>query len=196
MGIGNPVANRIESWLSDRKQRVVINGKCSGWSEVSSGVPQGSVLGPILLVIFINDIENGICGNILKFADDTKLFCKVGSDINCAKLRADLRSEDWQMLFNLDKCKIIHFEYNNPNNIFLLGDHILETVDEEKDLGVMIRKDFKASSQCIKIVKTANQNFGYDQENKPLKQKTIYFSYTNVWLDRTWSIVCRCGIPI
>ena len=55
-------------------------------------------------------IEDGIHGNILKFADVTKLFCKVGSDINCAKLRADLRkmynwSEDWQMLFNLEKCK-------------------------------------------------------------------------------------------
>ena len=71
--------------------RVVINGKCSRWSEVSSGVPQGSVLGPILFVILINDTEDGICGNILKFADDTKLFCKVGSDVNCAKLRADLR---------------------------------------------------------------------------------------------------------
>ena len=79
------MANLIESWLSDRKQRVVINGKCSGWSEVSSGVPQGPVLGPILFVIFINDIEDGICGNILKFADETKLFCKVGSDINCAE---------------------------------------------------------------------------------------------------------------
>ena len=89
MDIGSLVANWIESWLSDRKQRVVINGKCSGWSEFSSGVPQGSVLGPILFVIFINDIENWIWGNILKFADDTKLFCKVGSDINCAKLRAD-----------------------------------------------------------------------------------------------------------
>ena len=162
--IGSLVTNWIESWLSDRKQRVVINDKCSGWSEVSSRVPQGSVLGTIVFVIFINDIEDGICGNILKFADDTKLFCKIGSDINCAKLRADLRklynwSQDWQMLFNLDKCKIMHFGYNNPNNILLLG-HILETVDEEKDLGVMIWKDLKASSQCVKIVKTANHILG------------------------------------
>ena len=54
------------------------------------------------------------------------------------------------MLLNLDKCKIMHFEYNNPNNIFLLGDHILETVDEENDLSVMIPKDLKASSQLLK----------------------------------------------
>ena len=81
MGIGSLVANWIESWLSDRKQRVVINSKCSGWSEVSRGVPQGSILGPILFAIFRNDIENEICGNILKFADATKLFCKDGSEL-------------------------------------------------------------------------------------------------------------------
>ena len=66
MGIGSLVANWIESWLSDRKQRVVINGNCPSWSEVSTGVPQGSVLGRILFVIFINDIDDEICGNILK----------------------------------------------------------------------------------------------------------------------------------
>ena len=175
IGIGSLVANWIESWLSDRKQRVVINGKCSDWSEVSSGVPQGSVLVPRVFVIFIKDIEDGICGNILKFADDTKLFFKVGSDINCAKLRADLRklynwSEDWQMFFNLDKCKIMHFGYNNHNNIFLLG-RILETVGEEKDLGVMIRKDLKASSQCVKIVKTANQILGMIKRTFTFKTK-------------------------
>ena len=54
----------------------------------------------------------------------------------------------------------MHFGYNNPNNIFLLGGHILDTVDEEKDFGVMIRKDLKASSQCVKIFKTANQILG------------------------------------
>ena len=146
-------------------------------SEVSSGVPRGSVLGSILFAIFINDIEDGICGNILKFADDTKLFCKVGSDINCAKLRADLRKlynwseEDWQIWFNLDKCKIMHFGCNNPNNIFLLGGHILETIDEEKDLGVIIRKDLKASSKYVKIVKTANQILGMSKRTFTFKTK-------------------------
>ena len=104
----------MKKWLSDRKQHVVIHGKCSSWTGVTSGVTQGSVLGPILFVMFINDIEEGVCSNLLKFADDTKLFCKVGTNEDCSSLKSDLRllykwSVDWQMLFNLDKCKIMHF---------------------------------------------------------------------------------------
>ena len=134
------------------------------------------------------------CGNMLKFADDTKLFCKVSSDINCAKLRADLRklhnwSEEWQMLFNLYKYKIMHFGYNNLNNIFILGGHILETADEGKDFGVMIRKDLKASSQCVKIVKTANQIVGM------IKRTFIFKSKDNLLqlykcLDRPHMMYC------
>ena len=165
---------------SDSKQRVVINGKCSGWSEVSSGVPHDSVLGPILFVIFINYIEEWICGNILKFADDTKLFCKVGSDINCAELRADLRklynwSEDWEMLFNLDKFKILHIGYKTHNNVFLLEGQVLEPVDEEKDSGVMIRKDLMACSQCVNIVKAVNQILGMIKRTFTFKIKDNWF---------------------
>ena len=58
--------------LADRKQRVNINGKVSGWAEVKSGVPQGSVLGPLLFLIFINDIDEGIISKIWKFADESK----------------------------------------------------------------------------------------------------------------------------
>ena len=74
MGIGSLVANWIESWLSDRKPKVVSNDKCPSWSAVSIVVLQGSVLGPILFVIFINDVDDEICGNILKFSDDFTLF--------------------------------------------------------------------------------------------------------------------------
>ena len=88
------------------------------------------------------------------------------------------------------------FGYNNPNTNFLLGGHILETVDEEKDLSVMIQKDLKASSQCVKIVKTTNQIVGLIRRTFTFKKKIMYSSYTKAWLDRTWSIVCRCGTPI
>ena len=135
--------------------------KCSGWLDVSSEVPQGSVLGSILFKIFINDIEDGICGYILKFKDHIKLFCKVCSDENCAKLIANLRKlYDWleDRLANVVQPNALWLQ--QLNNIFLLGSYILKTVDEERDLGVMIRKYLKASSQCVKVVKAANQVLG------------------------------------
>ena len=73
-GMGNSLINWIEQWLTDRRQRVVVEGEVSSWKSVLSGVPQGSVLGPILFLVYINDLEEGVTGKILKFADDTKLF--------------------------------------------------------------------------------------------------------------------------
>ena len=69
----------IGNWLSDRRQRVVIIVVVSGWEKVESGVPQGSVLGPVLFIIFIDDIEENVASKILKFADDTKLIARVGT---------------------------------------------------------------------------------------------------------------------
>ena len=68
----------------------MINGKASGWEKVTSGVPQGSVLGPTLFIIYINDIDDGITSSLLKFADDTKLLRKVGTQDDCEELQKDL----------------------------------------------------------------------------------------------------------
>ena len=71
-GMGNSLINWIEQWLTDMRQRVVVDGEVSSWKSVLSGVPQGSVLGPILFLVYINDLEEGVTGKILKFADDTR----------------------------------------------------------------------------------------------------------------------------
>ena len=75
--MGNSIINWMEQWLTDRKQRVVVEGEVPSWKSVLSGVPQGFVLGPILFLVYINDLEEVVTGSILKFADDTKVFRKL-----------------------------------------------------------------------------------------------------------------------
>ena len=87
---GNDVISWIEKWLTQRKQRVLVDGEISNWKSVLSGVPQGSVLGPILFLIYINDLEDDISSKVLKFADDTKVFRKVTNDTNKQSLQDDL----------------------------------------------------------------------------------------------------------
>ena len=99
--------------------------------------PRGSILGPSLFVIFINDLDDGVINKLLKFADDTKIVSKVGTAEDVKVLQDDLHklfqwSKDWQMLFNTDKSKIIHFGFNNNESSYVLGTITLCTVDEEK----------------------------------------------------------------
>ena len=76
-GMGNSIINWIEQWLTDRKQMVVVDGEVSSWKSVLSRVPLGSVLGPILFLVYLHDLEEGVTGRILKFADETKRFRKT-----------------------------------------------------------------------------------------------------------------------
>ena len=112
-GMGNSIINWIEQWLTDRRQSVVVDGQVSSWTSVLSGLPQGSVLGPILFLVYINDLEEWVTGKILKVADDTKLFRKAKEIGYKQHLQDDNDklvkwSEKWQMLFNFGKCKCLH----------------------------------------------------------------------------------------
>ena len=89
-GIGNDVINWIEKWLTHKRQRVIVDGEILNWKSVLSGVPQRSVLGPILFLIFINDLEDDISSKVLKFGDDTKVFRKVTNDTDKQSLQDDL----------------------------------------------------------------------------------------------------------
>ena len=119
LGISGSLGDWIENWLKDREQRVIINGNCSDWVKVTSGVPQDSILGPLLFTLFINDIDDGIKNSILKFADDTKMWGSVNSNDEIKDMHEDLQrlsiwSEENEMPFNVSKCKVIHLGKKNP----------------------------------------------------------------------------------
>ena len=88
--MGNSIINWIEQWQNDRRQWVVVDGDVSSWKPVLSGVPQGSVLGPILCLVYINNLEEGVTCNILKCADGTKLFRIVQENGDKQKLQDDI----------------------------------------------------------------------------------------------------------
>ena len=112
-GVSGRLLAWIRGWLLNRWQRVGVKGFWSRWRRVLSGIPQGSVLGPVLFLVFIDDLEEGLRSEVLKFADDTKIFGRVESEGAGEDLQRDLDrlvqwSEVWQMRFNVDKCKVMH----------------------------------------------------------------------------------------
>ena len=177
LGIKGNVLKWIEDWLLDRQQRVVVNGVASEWTPVTSGVPQGSVLGPLLFLIYINDIDEGVKSSISKFADDTKIGRTILGEKDRIELQNDLKllgqwAEKWQMKFNTDKCKVIHFGGGSPSN-YVMDSKTLENIDEEKDLGVLIHKTLKPENQCQAAAGKANRILGMLKRNITSRKKEV-----------------------
>ena len=161
-GIGGEVLEWIRQWLKDRRQRVTVNGKLSSWQKVLSGVPQGSVLGPVLFLIFINDLDSAVTERqiIRKFADDTKLGQIIDSEADRAELQGCLDrlckwARDWGMAFNVAKCHVMHIGRQNPGHTYNMDGVVLEVTREERDIGVTVTNDLKPSRQCQKAAQTA-----------------------------------------
>uniref|UniRef100_A0A670JAM0 Reverse transcriptase domain-containing protein n=1 Tax=Podarcis muralis TaxID=64176 RepID=A0A670JAM0_PODMU len=153
------------NWLTDRTQRVLINGSSSSWRRVTSGVPQGSVLGPVLFNIFINDLVDGLKGILIKFADDTKLGGVANTPGDRITLQNDLdRLENWaktnKMNFNRETCKVLHLGKKNERHKYKMGDTWLESSTCEKDLGVLVDHKLDMSQQCDAAAKKANAILG------------------------------------
>ncbi|CAM5106410.1 unnamed protein product [Eretmochelys imbricata] len=142
------------------------------------GVPQGSVLGPILFNLFINDLEKGINSEVAKFADDTKLFKIVKTKADCEELQKALTkltdwATKWQMKLNVDKCKVMHTGKNNPNDTYSTMGANLATTNQEKDLGVIVGSSLKTSTQCAAAVKKANGMLGIIKKGIESKMENI-----------------------
>ncbi|KAF2355360.1 Reverse transcriptase domain [Trinorchestia longiramus] len=136
-GIRGNYSRWIRNWLTGRTQRVVIHDETSDSALVTSGVPQGSVLGPLLFIIYINDLDVGIISKINKFADDTKLCHKAFTERGRATIQSDLNcllqwTETWQMSFNIEKCSVMHVGANNR--------HFQHT---------MLSQSYGAASECL-----------------------------------------------
>ena len=173
----------IESWLTGRKQRVVLNGNASSWADVLSGVPQGSVLGPLAFIIFINSIDQvaALIALILKFADDTKLAnsALTATDrVNLQKCLDDVCewAEIWGMEFNVKKCKVMHLGRTNIKQDYFMNGHKLEQITEEKDLGVIFQDTLKPSKQCSEAAKNANFALGQITRAFHYRDRKIFLS--------------------
>jgi hypothetical protein len=163
--IGN-VNNWVRSFLSGRNQRVKVNDAVSGYTDVRSGIPQGSILGPVLFTIFINDLPTHVNCTCKIFADDTKVFDVTSNNV---KLQKDLNklqewSELWQLLFNVEKCKVLHMGNANPNYPYTMTVNgvvqELKVCTEEKDLGVTFDPKLTFDQHIKNVINKANSMLG------------------------------------
>ena len=166
----------ITNYLKDRAQRVVIGSESSSTLTVNSGVPQGSILGPLLFVLFINDLPSHLSEgtDVVLYADDTKIWRKILSPLDCSTLQTDIDSlNDWavknKMKFHPSKCKVLSITSRqtplNPPFAYNLGGTLLESVISEKDLGVDITPKLNWNMQCDRIYSKACQQLGIVRRN-------------------------------
>ncbi|MCG7868954.1 MAG: reverse transcriptase family protein, partial [Candidatus Thiodiazotropha taylori] len=171
-GVRNKTLAWIKSFLADRYQRVVLDGKTSSSSPVTSGVPQGTVLGPLLFLIYINDLPSRVSSTARLFADDCLLYREISSQEDAASLQEDLDhlqewERDWQMLFNPDKCE--HIRITNKRKIvqtsYNIHGHVLKETTKAKYLGVTIDSKLTWNSHVDVVTKRANQTISFLQRN-------------------------------
>lgn len=147
-GIHESTQNWIQSWLTHRTQRVVVDGEASTEAPVTSGVPQGTVLGPLMFLIYINDIGDNILSPLRLFADDALLYSTVSSVEDALRLQSDLHklarwSDMWQMHFNALKCYLLRmFSHKTPIlHTYFMKQTKLTAVEQNPYLGVALDKN-------------------------------------------------------
>ncbi|KAK3098476.1 hypothetical protein FSP39_019799 [Pinctada imbricata] len=177
-GIGGNLLSWIESFLTERKQRVVLNGSESNWSNVTSGIPQGSVLGPTLFLIYINDLPDVVHNIVKLFADDTKLYSVVNNHEQQERLQEDINSlaswsNKWLLKFNVSKCKHLHLGKPNQTT-YTMNDEEITKCDSEKDLGITVDDKLKFQVHINTQIKKANIKLGLIKRTFTYLDKDIF----------------------
>ena len=166
-GVKGNTLNWIRAFLVGRTQAVVLEGESSSEVPVTSGVPQGSVLGPLLFLLYINDLPQNIQAQVRLFADDTAVYLTVGSSDDRDTLQADLNTLQewelaWDMEFNPSKCQVLHITRSKHplNTQYSLHGQVLEATDTAKYLGVSIARDLNWNDHISSITAKANRTLG------------------------------------
>ena len=179
-GVNGKLLNLLKSYLANRNQRVLLNGSESEWGEIDSGVPQGSVLGPLLFLIYINDLEKGIKSHIKFFADDTSLFSIVKDPNNSAlELNHDLRlisqwKYQWKMSFNPDPNKQAVEDIFSRKPLpsahpkLLFNDIEVKAVNKHKHFGLTLDAWLTFDFHIEEKLKKARQGLGIIKNSLPL----------------------------
>ena len=169
IGISGNLLNLMESFLSERYQRVLINGQSSEWASIKAGVPQGSILGPLLFLIYINDLSDGIISNVKLFADGTSIFSTIhDSNTSASNLNSDLQKiSEWafkrKMSFNPDPTKQVQEVISSRKLIKPLHSLIkfnnipVQNASSQKHLGLILDEKLNFEShlkeKCLKFNK-------------------------------------------
>ena len=184
LGITGNLLRWIKNFLSERKQRVVLNGISSDWTDVISGVPQGSVLGPILFILYVNDLPDKVKSYCKIFADDTKLYKEINNLKDYEDLQDDIYelcrwTTKWLLFFNANKCKVLHIGNNNPRFDYEMTDKNynkvnIKVVDHEKDLGVIFQENLKFDLHISFVVNKANRILGLIKRSFVFMDKSTF----------------------
>ena len=172
-GIGGKTLKWIDSFLCFGQQRVVVNGVKSDWAPVLSGVPQGTVLGPLLFSLYINDISSDIESEIRLFADDCVCYREIKDEEDTLKLQRDIDrlgswARKWGMRFQPVKCNMMQLTRKRINKIhasYTLEGTNLENVESIKYLGVTITSDLRWNTHVSNVCTKANRTLGFLRRN-------------------------------
>jgi hypothetical protein len=189
-GTDKKVLAWVEDWLCNRTQRVRVGAEFSEPGTVEFGVPQGTILGPCLFNVFIDDIDEIIeeieqtiphLVTIIKFADDAKVLANMEGEEDRARLQQVLDqlcvwARRWGMAFNLKKCKVMHFGHNNPRNAYTMMGERLDTTEEERDLGIQVHNSLKPTNQCRRAAGRASAVLGQITRNFHYRDRKTFLS--------------------